>query len=646
MQSGDVQLAHPRTGATFDSPVPPGAGWPGDPATPHTAIAESPAQVASMAAAVQTVEELDALVSVCRGCPRLVEWREQVAVAKRKSFAGEPYWGRPVPGWGSARPRVMVVGLAPAAHGGNRTGRVFTGDRSGDVLFAALHRAGLATSALCVDAADGLALNDTRVAAAVRCAPPGNAPTPPERAACAPWLDAEWRLTGADVRVIVALGAFAWRAALQMIRTERRLRRPARSPVRTRRDRHAAHPARRGHPDRLLSPEPAEHVHRQAHPGHARRRVPASRRGFTVTNRGKACTGVSVDAAMRLSVLDLVPVRTDQSTSDALAATTHLAQTADRLGYTRYWLAEHHNMPAVAATSPPVLIAHLAAQTSQLRLGSGGVMLPNHAPLAVAEQFALLEAAHPGRIDLGIGRAPGSDPITSIALRGPAGRNDQDIEQFPQYLDDVMALMSARGVRVALRRDLMPDNYILKATPAAVTEPKLWLLGSSMYSAHLAAAKGLPYVFAHHFSGQGTAEALQVYRSEFVPSEMAPEPGTFLTVNAVVAETRDEAMALMLPNLQMMARLRTGQPLGALDLVEDAEQAELSPQTRAIVDAGLRRAVVGSPTEAADQMRALAEDFGVDEVMVNPVASARRGTDPATAPARDATLELLAKELF
>ena len=172
---------------------------------------------------------------------------------------------------------------------------------------------------------------------------------------------------------------------------------------------------------------------------------------------------------MRLSVLDLVPVRTDQSTSDALAATTHLAQTADRLGYTRYWLAEHHNMPAVAATSPPVLIAHLAAQTSQLRLGSGGVMLPNHAPLAVAEQFALLEAAHPGRIDLGIGRAPGSDPVTSMALRGAAGRDDRDIEAFPEYLDDVVALMSARGVRVPLPRDLMRENYILKATPAAVT---------------------------------------------------------------------------------------------------------------------------------------------------------------------------------
>ncbi len=349
---------------------------------------------------------------------------------------------------------------------------------------------------------------------------------------------------------------------------------------------------------------------------------------------------------MRLSVLDLIPVRSDQSTSDALAATVRLAQIADELGYTRYWVAEHHNMPAVAATSPPVVLAYLAAHTKQVRLGSGGVMLPNHAPLAVAEQFALLEAAHPGRIDLGIGRAPGSDPVTSMALRGAAGRDDRDIEAFPEYLDDVVALMSARGVRVPLPRDLMRENYVLKATPAAVTEPKLWLLGSSMYSAHLAAAKGLPYVFAHHFSGQGTAEALEAYRSEFRPSDLASEPVTFLTVNAVVAETRDEAMALLLPNLQMMGRLRTGQPLGPLDLVEDAAEMELSPQAQQVVESGLRRAVVGTPTEAADQVRALADEFGVDEVMVNPVASAHRGTDPATAPARDVTLELLAKELF
>ena len=349
--------------------------------------------------------------------------------------------------------------------------------------------------------------------------------------------------------------------------------------------------------------------------------------------------GGDVKFKMRLSVLDLVPVRTDQSTSDALAATRLLAQTADRLGYTRYWVAEHHNMPSVAATSPPVLIAYLAAHTSHLRLGSGGVMLPNHAPLAVAEQFALLEAAHPGRIDLGIGRAPGSDPVTSLMLRGA---DQQDIANFPAYLDDVRALMSARGVRVAIPG----QPYLLKATPAAVSEPRLWLLGSSMYSAHLAAAKGLPYVFAHHFSGRGTDEALATYRREFVPSDLAPEPVTLLTVNAAVAPTRTEAEALLLPNLQMMARLRTGRPLGPLDLVEDAEVARLDPAQQAIVSAGLRRAVVGNPGEAADQVRALAERFGVDEVMIHPVASARRGTAPAAAPARETTLELLAKELF
>ncbi|GFG70324.1 alkanal monooxygenase subunit alpha [Mycolicibacter senuensis] len=343
---------------------------------------------------------------------------------------------------------------------------------------------------------------------------------------------------------------------------------------------------------------------------------------------------------VRLSVLDLVPVRTDQSTADALAATVRLAQAADRLGFTRYWVAEHHNMPSVGATSPPVLLAYLAAQTARVRLGSGGVMLPNHAPLAVAEQFALLEAAAPGRIDLGIGRAPGSDPVTSFMLR--SGRGDEDIANFPDYLDQVRAMMSSRGVQVQLR----DGDYLLKATPAAVAEPRLWLLGSSMYSARLAAAKGLPYVFAHHFSGHGTEEALAYYREHFTASEVCPEPTTFLTVNASVAETREEATALLLPNLQMMARLRTGRPLGAVDLVEDAQAAPVSDAEQRIIDGGLRRAVVGAPAEAADQLKALAAHFDVDEVMVNPVASARRGTDPATAPGREQTLELLAKELF
>ncbi|BBY31204.1 LLM class flavin-dependent oxidoreductase [Mycolicibacterium sediminis] len=347
---------------------------------------------------------------------------------------------------------------------------------------------------------------------------------------------------------------------------------------------------------------------------------------------------------MRLSVLDLVPVRSDQTTAAALSATVGVAKTADDLGYTRYWLAEHHNMPAVAATSPPVLIGYLAAQTARIRLGSGGVMLPNHAPLAVAEQFALLEAAAPGRIDLGIGRAPGSDPVTSMMLRGPAGRSDEDIERFPQYLDDVTALMSANGVGVTMRgRD---EGYVLKATPAAASEPRLWLLGSSTYSAHLAAAKGLPYVFAHHFAGQGTEEALAIYREEFRPSDVAAEPTTFMTVNASVAPTRAEAEELLLPNLLMMAWLRTGRPLTPIDLVEDARTIALTPQQKAVVESGRKQAIVGDPAEAAEQVRGIAAHFGVDEVMVNPVASAYRGVDPATAPARETTLELLAKELF
>ncbi|MGH3634275.1 uracil-DNA glycosylase [Mycobacterium sp.] len=214
-----MKLAHPRTGALFESPVPPGTGWPGDLATARTPVASTAAQVAAMAEAVESADELDAETSVCRACPRLVQWREQSALIKRRSFADQPYWGRPVPGWGAEHPRVMVMGLAPAAHGGNRTGRAFTGDQSGDVLYAALYRAGLANSPTCVDAADGLTLNGTRVVAAVRCAPPDNAPTTVERQTCAPWLTAEWRLTGHDVRVIVALGGFGWRSVLDMVRS-------------------------------------------------------------------------------------------------------------------------------------------------------------------------------------------------------------------------------------------------------------------------------------------------------------------------------------------------------------------------------------------------------------------------------------------
>lgn len=212
-----MALPHPRTGAQFDSPVPAGAGWPGDPATAVTPVARDAAEVVRLAAAAADIDTLDAQVSVCRACPRLVAWREEVAVVKRRAFAAEPYWGRPITGWGSTEPSILILGLAPAAHGGNRTGRVFTGDRSGDQLFAALHRAGLVDSALSVDAADGLGTNAIRVVAAVRCAPPANAPTPAERTTCAPWLQAEWRLISPHVRVIVALGGFAWQSALRLL---------------------------------------------------------------------------------------------------------------------------------------------------------------------------------------------------------------------------------------------------------------------------------------------------------------------------------------------------------------------------------------------------------------------------------------------
>ena len=196
------------------SPVPPGTGWPGDPATAETPVARTPAQVRRLARGVP-LAEVDARVSVCRACPRLVRWREEVADTKRAAFAHETYWGRPVPGWGAAEPRILVVGLAPAAHGANRTGRIFTGDRSGDWLFASLHRVGLANQPTSVRADDGLALVDTRVVATVRCAPPANKPTVEERATCAPWIEAEVGLVTEHVRVVVALGSYGWDAALR-----------------------------------------------------------------------------------------------------------------------------------------------------------------------------------------------------------------------------------------------------------------------------------------------------------------------------------------------------------------------------------------------------------------------------------------------
>jgi uracil-DNA glycosylase family 4 len=207
-------LPHPATGELFDSPVPPGTGWPGDPSTPDTPVASDGEAVRALAAGAIDLAALEACVGVCRACPRLVAWREEVARTKRRSFAAEPYWGRPVPGWGDERAWLLVVGLAPAAQGGNRTGRIFTGDRSGDWIFGALHRAGLATQAHSVHAADGQRLVGARMAAPVRCAPPANKPTPAERDTCAPWFDREVRLLEPTLRVVLALGGFAWEVFL------------------------------------------------------------------------------------------------------------------------------------------------------------------------------------------------------------------------------------------------------------------------------------------------------------------------------------------------------------------------------------------------------------------------------------------------
>ena len=343
--------------------------------------------------------------------------------------------------------------------------------------------------------------------------------------------------------------------------------------------------------------------------------------------------------SLELSVLDLVPVRDGQSTSEALRASLRLAGVADRSGYHRYWLAEHHNMPAVAATNPAVLIAMVAAGTERIRVGSGGVMLPNHAPLVVAEQFALLEAAHPGRIDLGIGRAPGRDPVTSWALRLGAGGVEADaVARFPEHVENVLAMMHPGGVGLQLGG----RSYELRATPGARTVPDIWLLGSSDYSAHLAARLGLPYVFAHHFSGRGTREALEIYRSEFQPAAAEDRPRTFLTVNVCVADTAEEAERLARPQELAMLALRTGAALRPQLTVEQAAAVELPREHEAIVESMRERWVVGTPEVAWTQLQELAEGFAVDEVMVHPVAGASDEDDRDRSPARERTLELLA----
>lgn len=346
---------------------------------------------------------------------------------------------------------------------------------------------------------------------------------------------------------------------------------------------------------------------------------------------------------LALSVLDLIPVRTGQTSADAVAASVALAGVADRLGFERYWFAEHHNMPSVASTTPPVLMAAVAARTERIRVGSGGVMLPNHAPLTVSEQFAALEALAPGRIDLGLGRAPGSDPVITALLRssGPTS----DVDRFEENIRDIRALAGSPAT-ISIRTQDGLREYEVRATPEAASAPELWLLGSSEYSAHLAARLGLPYVFAHHFSGEGTERALQIYRGEFLPSEQLAAPRTFLTLNVVVADTAEEAQARALPALRNFSRLRSGEPLRPIDTVEAADDEQLSPAIRSLIDELSTRWVIDEPAAAARRVRQLADGFGVDEVMVSPNAGAREDEPRDRTPGRERTLELLAGELL
>ncbi|MFV0373386.1 LLM class flavin-dependent oxidoreductase [Microbacterium sp.] len=345
-----------------------------------------------------------------------------------------------------------------------------------------------------------------------------------------------------------------------------------------------------------------------------------------------------MSVSIALSVLDLVPVRTGQTSAQAMAASLDLARRADDLGYRRYWFAEHHNMPAVASTVPPVLVSAAAARTNRIRVGSGGVMLPNHAPLIVAEQFAALEALAPGRIDLGLGRAPGSDPVITQLLRqsGTTG----DVDRFPDNVRDIASLLTAEGATV---RFTSGGTYDVHATPAAVGTPELWLLGSSDYSAQLAAALGLPYVFANHFSGDGLERALDLYRSQFQPSETLDAPHTFLTANAVAAASDDEADSRMLPQARMMARLRGNRPLVPLETVEQAAAAEASDGLAGPMLDGIRRRwFIGTGPDVRDRVARFAAAHGVDEVMISPVAAARDTEPLDAASGRIQTLELLA----
>jgi luciferase family oxidoreductase group 1 len=329
--------------------------------------------------------------------------------------------------------------------------------------------------------------------------------------------------------------------------------------------------------------------------------------GQVVDNVGQDHPSLRLDpGAVPLSVLDLAPVPDGGTAGDALRATIDLARHAERLGYRRFWVAEHHNMPGIASSAPAVLIGHLADATGSIRVGSGGVMLPNHVSLVVAEQFGMLEALHPGRIDLGIGRAPGTDQVTAAALRrSPEGLSEDD---FPDQLMDLLGYFTGRW----------PEGHPfaqITAVPGRGNQPAMWLLGSSGYSAQVAGLLGLPFAFAHHFSPANTLPALSLYRSHFRPSEVLDQPYAMVAAAVVCADTDERARWLAGSGALSFLKLRSGRP-GPLPSPEEAAAYPYTELERAFVEDRQATQIIGAPETVRRGLTDLLTATSADELML------------------------------
>jgi luciferase family oxidoreductase group 1 len=310
-----------------------------------------------------------------------------------------------------------------------------------------------------------------------------------------------------------------------------------------------------------------------------------------------------------LSVLDLVPVREGSTAAASMRESVDLAVAAERMGYVRYWFAEHHGMASIGSSAPEILIGHIASATRTIRVGSGGIMLPNHAPLRVAEVFHTLEALHPGRIDLGIGRAPGTDPATSRALR------PFDAEQFPDQLREMMALSS---------RSLPAGHPFgsVRVIPESVSLPPIWILASSGATAAFAGTLGLGYGFARHFSPSPPGPAIQAYRANFTASATFPKPHVILGVAVVCAPTDDEANYVAASTDLAWVRRHHG-VFAPLPSPDEALRYAYTPEDREVVAATRQRNFVGTPDRVAETLRRLVEDTSADEVMVTTMVYGR-----------------------